>query len=368
MSEVLDFINRVVERTHLKREMFADKRLPSSMRNLRIIPFFGDAKSEFVLSTMLLPRLFPNDYVIVCSWPGHFGIYSGIGEFWSPQDDTALGDLARSVYGFGNTKLNMYERLLLRYFDNVTVPTDFASDYYWKGFTSKYFAELHDIEYVLPAIPSVNMAWTNMHLSKNVSVFLTPSKFIHSWEQGREKRRILDVSFWKEMIQSLLEREYQPVVAQDYGTYDLSPDFATDCLFISERNLLALLGVMRACDCVIDVFNGLSRYAMIARCPYLVCDERQRYFNSADYILDDLCGEDIPNTYLFSFAPAAEKSASLLVEAILNRLTEFIPTLDRDAWPSTVDISKRLSYDKVRKREIQRIGARFITVPKIEEE
>jgi hypothetical protein len=170
------------------------------------------------------------------------------------------------------------------------------------------------------------------------------------------------------MIQALLEREYQPVVAQDYGTYDLSPDFATECLFISERNLLALLGVMRACDCVIDVFNGLSRYAMIARCPYLVCDERQRYFNSADYILDDLCGEDIPKTYLYSFAPAAEKSASLLVEAILNRLTEFIPTLDRDTWPSTVDVSKRLSYDRVRKREIQRVGARFITVPKIEEE
>ena len=363
MSEVRDFIGRAIERMHLKREVYAENQVPESLSKVRIVPFFGDIRSEFVLSTLLLHRLFPKDYLIVCSWPGHWGLYPGIAEYWSPEDDLALGDLSRHLSYFNNERVGMYEKLLLRYFDNISLPSDFVPDYYSDGFTSKYFKEVADIEYVLPTIPSAKITLDGKMGRANSRILLKPTKYINRWGVGREERFLVGEKFWEDLIRSLIKRDYVPIVVQDYSTYDLSVKFSSDCMFVSDSNLLVTLAVMRACDCVLDVFNGLSRYALIARCPYLACDERQRYFNTNDYILDDLCGKKIPKSFIFSFAPLAVGSTPIITEAIINRLDKFLPILDRDTWPSTTQQRVFLSYDTVRKRQSQRIGARFLRVP-----
>ena len=52
------------------------------------------------------------------------------------------------------------------------------------------------------------------------------------------------------------------------------------CVFVEEHDILQVLdSFMRATGCVLDVFNGLSRLALLARCPYLCIDERSRYNN-----------------------------------------------------------------------------------------
>ena len=357
MAEIKDFISRAVERMRLKREVYSDKHIPDSLSKVRIIPFFGDIKSEFVLSTLLLHRLFPKDYLIVCSWPGHWGIYAHIDEYWSPHDENVLSDLVR------NHSNNSYEKLLLRYFENVSLPHEFVSPYYLGGFTSKYFNEFKDIEYVLPSVPSAKIGLAG----DKPRIILSPTKYIHRWGQGKEDRMLIDDRFWHELVKSLIKRGYSPVILQNYGTYDLSPKFAGECFFVAEQNILAVLGVMRACDCVLDVFNGLSRYALMARCPYLVCDERQRYFGTHDYVLDDMCGKRIPRSFVFSFAPLASGTSSLIIDALLNKLNEFVPILDRNTWPSTIQQTVYLSYDDVRKRRSQKVGMKFITVPKTTE-
>ena len=365
MSEIRDFIGRAVDRMRLNREVFSDKQVPDSLSKVRIVPFFGDVKSEFVLATLLLHRLFPKDYLIVCSWPGHWGIYPHINEYWSPKDENALGDLVRHSCGFDNKSLNVYERLLLRYFENVSLPHEFVLPYYSDGFSTKYFDELKDIEYVLPSIPSAKI---NFEGDRNKpKIFLSPTKYAYRWGQGREEKGLLEDRFWYDLTKSVIKNGYSPVVLQNYDTYDLSPKLAGQCFFTTEQNLLTILGVMRACDCVLDVFNGLSRYALMARCPYLVCDERQRYFGTHDYVLDDMCGKRIPRSFVFSFAPLASGTSSLIIDALLNKLNEFVPILDRNTWPSTIQQTVYLSYDDVRKRRSQKVGMKFITVPKTTE-
>ena len=363
MSEVSEYIRRVIERSKLTRESFSDQAAPTSFAKIRLIPFFGDLRSEFVFSTLLLPRLFKNDYVIVCSWPGHSGLYSGIGEYWSVDNEAALAELVRHTHRFENTKANQYERLLLRYFDNVTAVDTFISGYYHDGFQQKYLDEFDGVEYHLPALPSVNLTWQDAGTAKHKSrIFLAPAKYITRWGQGQQVSMFTERSFWSELIDELLRRDYFPILMQNYGTYDMSTDFGADCAYITEQNILALLGVMRGCDCALDIFTGLSRLALAARTPYLVCDERQRYFATKDYILDDLCGVGIPKTHLFSFAPfVTTHSATRIVSAIVNRVDDFIPTIDQSVLPPTIESEQILSYGKVRKREVQRIGARFFS-------
>jgi len=366
MSEVLDFIQRVIDRTGFTREVFVDRKLPLNLSRLRIIPFFGDSRSEFVLATLILPRLFPEDYTIVCSWPGHGGLYSGISEYWSITDEDALSDLARNLDGFNNFKAGQYERLLLRYFDNVTTIDQLVPQYYLHGFGEMFFENFDKIEYHLPSLPSVSLGWDDTAaLNRKERIFLMPTKYITRWSnKGSSSQMFVEEKFWSNLVNKLLARDYMPILMQNYMTYDLSPEFASQCAYITERNILARLGVMRACDCVLDVFNGLSRYALAARCPYFICDERQRYFSTRDYILDDLCGSELPKGFLFSFAPMATTDAAERVNsAIVNRLYDFLLKVNRNSLPSTVECTQSLSYDNIRKREINRIGVRFISLP-----
>ena len=354
MSEIIDFISRATTRLRLNREVFSEKSVPDSLSKVRIIPFFGDIKSEFILSSLILPHLFRKDYIIVCSFSGHWGIYQdNINEFWSISD----GDAADAVRNPDN---NTHEKLLLRYFENVSLPSEFVPPYFSDGFTSKYFNEFKDIEYNLPSIPSARISFGADNKPK---ILLSPTKYIHRWGQGREEQMILDDRFWEILVKKLIGSGYSPVLLQNYGTHDLSPKFSNDCFYVTEKNLLAVLAVMRACDCVLDVFNGLSRYALIARCPYIVLDERQRYFNTYDYILDDMCGKRIPKRFLFSFAPLVTGASSMISDSLLDKIEEFLPNLDRNNLPSTIQQTTCLTYDDVRKRQSQKIGSRLIKVP-----
>jgi len=365
MSEVRDYIGRVIDRANLNREMFSDDALPSKFDKIMIIPFFGNMRSELVLSTLLLPRLFPDNYVIVLSWPGHSGLYTGISEFWAIEDETALSDLARHVEQGSNSKAVQYERLLLRYFDKVTTADCFAYDYFRNGFQEKYFEEFDKIEYSLPAIPSVNLGWDDAKQhDQKPRICLMPTKYVTTWSPQGPTKLFVEEVFWTKLAEALLDNGYLPIIFQNYGTYDLSPTFNQTCAYITERNALAILGVMRACDCVLDIFNGLSRYALAARCPYFICDERQHYFGTKDYVLDDLCGYDIPKDVFFSFAPmTAGIELNQVVDAVINRLAVFLPTIDRNKLPSTLGGTEELAYERVRQLQLRRTGLRFFSMP-----
>ncbi|MEV9163320.1 hypothetical protein AB0127_26605, partial [Klebsiella pneumoniae] len=92
-----------------------------------------------------------------------------------------------------------------------------------------------------------------------------------------------------------------PVVWQTGACHDLSAEFAGRCVFISERSVLDVLAVMRSCSLVLDIHSGVSRYAAVARCPYIVMDERQKFMGLKEYELDDLCVLNKSYRYIFSF-------------------------------------------------------------------
>ena len=372
MPELADFIQRVADKTKLRRERFVNSKTPSSFDRLCIVPFFGDPRYEVVFSTMLAHRIMPNDYLIVVSWPGHSGLYPPeVDEFWCVDDEGALSDLSRNIDGMNNRRCNIYERSLLRYFDNVLMADELISKYYNNGITATYLKQFDEVEWVLPSLPSVNIVGADVTkelLEGRKSVFLRPTKYIYRWSQGKSIPLLVEEAFWHTLIKRLLERNYTPILQYDYSTYDVSPEFSSSCLYISNHNFLAILAVMRAADCVLDVFNATSRYALVARCPYFVCDERQRYFATNDYELDDLLGAEIPSRFMFSFAPLANgSSSSTLTTAIVNNLDKFLENQDRDTWPSTVACTKRAPYDTVRRRVPPRIGTRLISVPDLED-
>jgi hypothetical protein len=49
-------------------------------------------------------------------------------------------------------------------------------------------------------------------------------------------------------------------------------------------------------------------------------------------------------------------------DALVSRLKTFLPEINRDQLPTGSGIYEEVSYSKVRKRKIKRLGTRFIKV------
>lgn len=362
MSEVFDYIQRVVSRCGIKREVYKDSSLPPTVTSVKVIVSFNDYKTDLILSTLVLPRVIDrNQYTILLSWPGRSGLYNCVNEYWSLNDEMVVGDVARYIYSNKSSKAIDYEKMLLKYFDNVVSASSLIEPYYKNGLTKLYFDKFETLDYYLPTVPSVQLP--SNHLSKGKRmVFLHPSKFVKVWAEGRERYSKIEQSFWEDLTQSLLDKQCLPVLFNDHFSYDLSDKFSHNCICVVEKNILAVLGIMRLCNCVLDVFSGISKYSIIARSPYVFCDERNRYFETCDYVLDDLCGGDLYKDNLFTFSPLLNTTNRHIIDSIVNKIISFIDNILDVPLPSSVECVKTLTYNSVRRTELRRLGSRLLKV------
>jgi hypothetical protein len=122
---------------------------------------------------------------------------------------------------------------------------------------------------------------------------------------------------------------------------------------------------MRATGCVLDLFSGISRIAIAARCPYLMMDERAKHVALKEYEIDDLCATGLPRDYIFGF-PTIIRSGDPnlwklnIFDLTLKRLEVLAGKIDPNNLPSTSESNEVVTYDQVRKRKIKRLGPRFI--------
>jgi hypothetical protein len=222
-----------------------------------------------------------------------------------------------------------------------------------------------DIKRFRPGIPSLEKASTvDIDRRKGDKVVIFPAKRIRSWQRGKVEYINIGKEFWKALCQRLIDEGITPVVFQNNFTHDVSPDFADKCAYVVSKNILQVLGVMRHIGCVVDVFSGISRLAIAARCPFVCVDERARFHYTKDYEIDDLCCEKMPRHYVFSFSTmlltgTVEDWNNSVVNQLIGQIKTFLPTLTtglEDANQSEVMVD----YGKVRDRKFKRMGIRFI--------
>jgi hypothetical protein len=200
-------------------------------------------------------------------------------------------------------------------------------------------------------------------------VLIHPTRNIQVWKQGRAGQLPMDKPFWVTLARKLLENKMVPVVWRSFMSHDLSPDLPESCIHFADPDISRVLGAMRACGCVLDVFNGLSRLAIMARTPFVALDERQRYASLKEFEVDDLCGRGVPHEYIFSFPTILEGNANsawdfTVLNNVTARLSSFLPSLNRDLWPPTGESTDIVPYESVRKCKAKRIGVRLLKVPR----
>jgi hypothetical protein len=370
-DNVPEFLKRAADKCGFIREKYIEKNIPTSFENVVVLVFFGTMRAEFILSSLLINKIkekHPSKYLIVCSYPGRSGIYD-VDEYWALREETAVKTLMDNAVGFDNLskdRVLFLEQQLNKFFENVVSMKDYVK-FYNNGFTKEFFDEFKWISYNLPTIPSSKVEFNKLLAQKSgYKVFVHPSRTLKAWNKGREIVLKSRIDFWYGLLNKMLNDNFQPVVYQDQSTFDVSKEFESRCVYCTESKITDVLGAMRTTGCVLDVFSGISRFSSIARTPFIACTERNLYNGVKEWETDSLCNSILSHRYIFTFPTIIESGHwNELATNIVSKLESFIPRLNRDEWPSTVEQSIVLPYSMVKKTKTKKIGAHFIKVPKI---
>lgn len=375
MIEIQSILKKAADKSGLKRIRYNEKNLPTSVENIVIFPFFGDNRSSFVLSSLLLRRikeeLKSSKYFILVSWPGNEGLFPYVDEYWHVEDQSVLEKLRTEIVGFENfsSVFTLIIRNLNQYFYDIFTNKDLKT-YYNNGLTKDFFERFKHVKVSLPSIPSsaaLGTEYSRTISQKELKVFLYPSKNVYSCKSGGLVSSKAPKQFWLECVDKLLKNKFFPIVYSDIFSYDISSDFTDDCLHLKNIDLLKALGIMRATGCAIDFFNGISRYAVCARTPFVCFEERSNFNILKDYEINDLCCKKLPKEYIFGFSTIIEngdKQAwnSNLLDHLIIKLNKIYDKLDRDSWPASTEMNEIVPYDSVRKIKNRKLGSRFVKI------
>jgi hypothetical protein len=375
MIEIQTVLKKAAEKSGLKRIRYNEKNLPTSIENIVVFPFFGDNRSSFILSSLLLKRikeeLKGSKYFILISWPGNEGLFPYVDEYWHVEDESVLEKLKTETIGFDNMSsvFTLIIRNLNQYFYDTMTNKDLLP-YYNNGLTKDFFERFKHVKISLPSIPSsasLGAEYTRTISQKELKVFLYPSKNIYSWKLGHLTSSNVPKEFWHDCIEKLLKNNFFPIVYSDIFSYDMSSEFADNCLNLKNLDLLKVLGVMRATGCTIDFFNGISRYALCSRSPFVCFEERAKFNALKDYEINDLFGKKVQKEYIFGFSTIIESGDkntwnSNLFDHLIVKLNKIYDKLDRDLWPSSTEVNEIVAYDSVRKIKNKKLGSRFIKI------
>lgn len=373
--DVSTVLKRAAEKCGATRVRYRERDVPTSVEGVTVLPFFGDRRSSFVLSSLLLKRvkeeLKGSRYFVLLSWPGDEGLYPYVDEYWQPDDEAAVQKAAAEASGFSNSSsvAPTLHRSLNQYFYDVMSESDLLP-YYDDGLTASFFERFRHVKVFLPSVPSVSSL--GGELSRTLSrrenkVLVSPYRSVCTWRNGGREWVSVPREFWVSLLDRLVSEGFSPVVHSDVFSYDMSADVPASCLHVGRTDVLKTMSLMRACGLVLDVFQGTSRMAIAARCPFLCFDERQRFNSVKEYEVNDLCGGGVAREYIFSFAALIEKGGPALwrtnvLDHMVVKLKSMHEREDRDSWPAPVETNDIVPYDSVRKRKLKRMGSRFIRI------
>jgi len=376
MSDVKGFLKKAAEKCGFNRICYNERNIPVDPVNICVVPFFGDFRSLFVMSSLILNRFREEDkaskYLIFCSWPGFKVLFPYVDEYWEIGNEDSLQRLYYNASKFDNNNghLSTYFRNINQYFFEDVIPGEEFSKFYNNGITDEFWNKYKVIKRALPEIPSSAILGKefNNELNKRggYKVFLYPSVYLQSWKLNSITQIAASKDFWVYLVKRLLDDKFMPVIYKGPLTHDLSSVFLNNCLYTNESDMGKVFSTMRVTGCVLDVFTGISRFALAARCPFIAVDERSRYTKLREYEIDDLCAPTLPKQYIFSFPTIIGGGNDLvwgynLVDNIMTRLNSFLPLLDREEWPSTGSSTEIIDYAIVRKKKIKRLGVRFFS-------
>lgn len=347
------YLKRAADKCGFNRDVYADNNVPTSHNNIIFVPFMGDLKSMFLLSSNILKpykESRSSKYLIMGSWPGCQCLFPYVDEYWSIKED--VSKLASNAISFYNNS-DVYALCLRNLNDWFNVA---------KVESERKAGE--DISLFLPAISSSSILAENFKdglRRQGQKVVVYPVRHIKSWQKGKIDKLTVSPDFWIALIKRLTAEGMVPVLYMDHFTFNLSSEFGDKCLYITSENMSHTLCAFHQVGCILNVFSDIDKLAIAARCPYVSVNERYCYIEGKDYEIEDICGI-IHRRSIFSFSTHTLSGInwdSNLFDIIVKNIKD-LQAVNKDELITTSEVNKIIPYDSIRKRQANKKGIRFI--------
>ena len=109
MSEELNLagiLKKAADKCGFNRTRWTQQDIPTSIDNVTVLAFFGDIRSMFVLSSLLLKRyreeVKGSRYFVLCTWPGYETLFPYVNEYWAIRDNNLLKPCYAETSSFSN--------------------------------------------------------------------------------------------------------------------------------------------------------------------------------------------------------------------------------------------------------------------------
>ena len=374
---VSDFLKITSKKLNFNREKYIEKNIPSNFDQITVLFNLGDLRNTLSLSSMILPKFRKETkslrYFIVFSYPGFSSLFPYADEFWSFDQENFLR-IYNSSLGLDN--FNSLKTIYLRHFNEnfrEVIKSESFNDIYDHFFLKRYWEKNKNIRIILPQI--INSYSSNdvfvekySNINTNRKIFIFPNKTMQIIRKGKLTYEEIKVEFWINLIKKLLNNNISVICVKHPLTHDISSHFIDEknILFFNEIDLNQIMSLMRMSECVFDFFSGISRLAIAARTPYILADERIRYFNYKEYEFEDVVGESLYGDRFFIFADLLNANNDLYSNIASNIISKIdkIKKISKGILSSEY-IDKLSNYQNVRYYQSKKMGLNFLKFPKV---
>ena len=124
MFDTVSILRRAAEKGSFERTRYIESNIPTTFSDITIMTFFGDMRSTFILSSLLLKRykeeVKGSKYFILLTWPGYESLFPYVDEYWTFADKTVEPRLRSEAVGFENTSSIdiLYKKQINHFFDD----------------------------------------------------------------------------------------------------------------------------------------------------------------------------------------------------------------------------------------------------------
>ena len=375
---VSDFLKITSRKLNFNREKYIEKNIPNNFDQITVLFHMGDLRNTFSLSSMILPKfrkeLKSLRYFIVFGYAGFSSLFPYADEYWS-FDKENFSRVYNQSFGFENLSdlKTIYLRHLNENFREV-IKSETFNDIYNHYFLKRYWEKNKSIRIILPQI--INTLPTNDDFLNKISkfnsskrIFIFPNKTMQIIRKGKLIHEEIKKEFWVNLIKILLKDNVDVICVKHPLTHDISADFINqdNILFFSETDMNQIMSYMRMAGCVFDYFSGISRLAIIARVPYILADERIRYFNYKEYEFEDVVGENLTGERFFIFADLTNANNDLFSSIASNIISKIdkINKENNNGLLSSEYIDRTSTYQNVRYYQSKKMGLKFLKFPKV---
>ena len=375
---VSDFLKITSNKLNFIREKYVENNIPTNFDKICVFFNLGDLRNTLAISSMLLPRFRKETkslrYFIVFGYAGLSSLYPYADEYWSFNPDSfAKVYNSSSNYDNSSELKNIYLRHLNENFREV-IKSDIFSETYNNFFLNKFWEKNKSIRIVLPQVMNslVNDDAITIRfneLKNKRKLFIFPNKTMQIIRKGNLIHQEIKQEFWVNLAERLLQNNVDLICVKHYLTHDISSNFTENknILFFNEKDVNKIMSLMRMSGITLDFFSGISRLSNIARVPFILVDERMRYFNHREYEFEDVIGsEALSNERFFIFADLINVNNDLynnIAGNIISKIDKILNINNGVLYSEYTD--KLSSYQNVRHYQSKKMGLNFLKFPKV---